>query len=180
MKEWCRILEIPKKSNIYKIFFIGITFLNINAYSAVSHAGATSVVQVAANIPILDPILSYKGTGISSMAFMNQDLNIKGDVIMGITSYKQTPNGNDGVVTIKYPKTVQLVAPEATGLTYSVKLDFGVISGEVDKGPGNDREIELLVPLGQETLKTISYNITGKAPVAGKYEGVANFTLVYN
>lgn len=180
MEEKFRILEKIKGKKIYIIFLIGTIFFYVASYSAVSEVGATSVVPVTANIPILEPSLSYKGTGISYMAFMKQDLNIKGDIIMGVTSYKQAVNGNSGIVTIRYPKTVQLLAPEASGLTYSVKLEFDVISGEVDKGPGSEREIELLVPLGQETLKSIRYSITGKAPVVGKYEGVANFTLVYN
>ena len=180
MKKGRMLESIRGFKKIYVVFLIGTIFLYATSYSAVSQVGATSIVPVTANIPTLEPTLSYKGTGISYMAFMKQDLNIKGEVIMGITSYKQAANGSSGIVTIKYPKVVQLIAPEASGLTYSVKLEFDVISGEVDKGPGNDREIELLVPLGQETLKSIHYSITGKAPVVGKYEGIANFTLVYN
>lgn len=154
--------------------------LNIKAYSAVSNLGASSVVQVTAVIPTLEPVLSYNGTGIKHMVFAGQDINIQGELIMGVTSYRQEANGFDGVVTLKYPKDIQLIAPEASGLTYNVKLEFDVISGETDNGAGGEREIELLVPLGREVLKSIGYTISGNAPVEGKYEGTANFTLEYN
>lgn len=174
-------MEVESIKKIFKMFLIiSALLLNEKTYSAVSKLGATSVVPVTAVIPTLEPVLSYKGSGISHMAFMKREIDIKDQVIMGITSYKQVANGFDGVVTIKYPKSIQLVAPEAAGLTYSVKLDFNVISGEVDKGNGAEREIELLVPLGQEILKSIDYTISGNAPVPGKYEGMADFTLEYN
>lgn len=176
-----RIIEKIKIQKISKFFLVASVFiLNMNTYSAVSKLGATSIVPVTAVIPTLDPVLSYKGSGISHMAFMRQDMDIKGQIVMGITSYKQEANGFDGVVTLKYPKSIQLIAPEASGLTYNVKLDFNTISGEVDRGSGTDREIEILVPLGKETLKSIDYTISGNAPVPGQYEGIADFTLEYN
>ena len=154
--------------------------LRSKVYGVTSKLGATSVVPVTAVIPALEPVLSYKGSGISHVAIVKQNLNIKGIVTMGITSYKEAANGFDGVVTIKYPKSIQLLAPEAAGYTYNLGLSFEVISGEIDKGIGKEIEIELLVPLGMEVLKNIGYTITGIAPVAGKYEGVASFTLEYN
>ncbi|MGL5656736.1 MAG: hypothetical protein ACRCXY_07875 [Fusobacteriaceae bacterium] len=161
-------------------FMVSAIALNVKAYSAISKLGATAIVPVVATIPILEPTLSYKGSGISHMAFMKRDININGEIIMGITSYKQVDNGFDGVVTIKYPKSINLVASEAIGLIYGVKLDFSVIGGETDKGSGPERQIDLLVPLGQEILKSINYTISGNAPVPGKYEGMAEFTLEYN
>ncbi len=174
-------MEVGSIRKISKIFLIvSLLTLNMQTFSAVSKVGATSVVPVTAVIPTLEPVLSYKGSGISQMAFAKQDMNIKGEVIMGVTSYKQIANGFDGVVTMKYPKSIQLIAPEASGLSYNVKLEFDVVTGETDKGNGVEREIELLVPLGQEILKSIGYTISGNAPVPGKYEGMADFTLEYN
>lgn len=177
-KKFLTIFHIRKSHIIF--FIVSTIVLNIKTYSAISKLGAKSVVQVTATIPTLPPTLSYKGSGISHMAFMKRDININGEVIMGITSYKQVANGFDGVVTIKYPKSINLEAPEAAKLVYSVKLDFSTIAGEIDKGSGPERNIDLLVPLGQEILKSINYTISGNAPVPGKYEGEANFTLEYN
>ena len=174
-------MEIDIIKKISKLILVSSIFtLNAKAYSEVSKLGASSVVPVTAVIPTLEPVLSYKGAGIDHRAFAKQDMNIKGEIIMGITSYKQGASGFDGVVTLKYPREIQLIAPEASGLTYSVKLGFDIINGEIDRGNGGEREIELLIPLGQEILKSIGYVINGNAPVPGKYEGMAYFTLEYN
>lgn len=158
-------------------FIVSAIALNIKTYSAISKLGAKTVVPVTAIIPTLEPSLSYKGSEISHMAFMQQDINIKGEAIMGITSYKQVANGFDGIVTIKYPKSVNL---NTTGAEGFIKLEFSTITGEIDKGSGSEREIEILVPLGQEILKSVNYTISGNAPMPGKYVGEANFTLEYN